>query len=223
MNPTTAILLFSRTAAAEAQSKGFGGMASGNIRVATSLITRTTVTLERTGLPVFRSDESSQRGNSFGERLTNAMAEVYDRGYERILVVGNDCPSVRTRHLRAAAQLLESGKNVLGPNRRGGIWLLGLQRKDFCAARLTGLSWQSEEIYAELAAWLPETERLSSLADVNALTDLRREWTHWRSLLAELADLLFAPTVAFVTAIFCPVTTGPIHTGRGPPAVASFC
>lgn len=219
-NRGTAILLFSRTATAEAQSKGFGLGVVGNERLADRLISRTEQTLAKVGLPVFRSSEASQKGNGFGQRLANSMAEVYALGYERLLVVGNDCPFLRTSHLRAAAQLLAQGKNVLGPDRRGGIWLLGLQRKAFDAQALADLSWQSDSVYTELVNLLPIVNDLARLGDVNKVIELRAQWYLLRQWFADLAALVFAvPQIASLGFKGLDFQVDLRQAGRAPPSL----
>lgn len=190
---STAILLFGRSAAAESRAKAFGR----GTRVAEAMLRRTEKVVRGTGLPVIRSTEKEQRGNSFGERLANAMADVYDRGFARVIVVGSDCASIQTSHLRAAAQQLAAGKNVLGPDHRGGAWLIGLQREHFNAQQLANLRWETESVFTELVALMPAVTCLRKLADVNSLGDLRKRWTLLRSQLGELYDLIFSPQPAF--------------------------
>lgn len=192
----TAILLFSRTASAEAERKSFGG-GPADRRVADALISRTEETLARTGLKVFRSDEVSQRGATFGERLTNAMAEVFSQGIERLLVVGNDCPQITAQHLRSAAQKLAAGENVIGPDRRGGVWLIGLLRENFDAAALAALPWETDRLFAELDAALPAHATAGSLNDLNSFEDLRGQWFLLRRQISELFDLLLLSEAAF--------------------------
>lgn len=215
---TTAILLFSRTASAEAKVKSFGAGQTGDDRIARRLIGRTEATLAKTGLPVFRSSEASQVEGTFGQRLAGAMARVYARGFERVLVVGNDCPSILPSHLRAAAQMLEQGKNVLGPDRRGGVWLIGLQRKDFSEAQLVNLHWETPELYAGISALLPDTIDFASLGDLNTLADLRQNWCYLRRQLAELFDLLLTSETAFGTPDLQPERVAITRRlGRAPP------
>ncbi|WP_020570754.1 TIGR04282 family arsenosugar biosynthesis glycosyltransferase [Neolewinella persica] len=215
---STAILLFSRTASAEAKVKSFGAGQRGNSRIARGLIERTKATLAKTGLPVFRSCETNQVEGNFGQRLTNAMAQVYAEGFERVLVVGNDCPSVLPSHLRAAAQMLEQGQNVLGPDRRGGVWLIGLQRTDFIAGELINLSWETPGLYADMTAMFPEAIDFASLGDLNSLEDLRQNWFYLRRQLAELFDLLLISEATFATPV---VQTERVavsrRLGRAPP------
>lgn len=218
LNSSTAILLFSRTASAEAKVKSFGAGRTGDDRIARGLIERTEATLAKTGLPVFRSCETSQVEGTFGERLTEAMSEVYDKGFERVLVVGNDCPSILPSHLRAAAQMLEQGQNVLGPDRRGGVWLIGLQRDDFSGSQLAGLSWETPELYADMTALFPAATDFASLSDLNSFEDLRQNWHFLRRQLAELFDLLLISETAFGTPDLQPEPVAVLRRlGRAPP------
>jgi glycosyltransferase A (GT-A) superfamily protein (DUF2064 family) len=150
--------------------------------------------------------------------LADAMAQVYAEGFERVLVVGNDCPSILPSHLRAAAQMLERGQNVLGPDRRGGVWLIGLQRKYFSADQLVNLSWETPELYADMAALLPEAIDFASLGDLNSFEDLRQNWHFLRHQLAELFDLLLISEAAFGTSAFQPEPAAVLRRlGRAPP------
>ncbi|MEM6769656.1 MAG: DUF2064 domain-containing protein [Bacteroidota bacterium] len=214
MNSSTAILLFGRSAAAESRAKAFGR----GTRVAEALLRRTERIVRRAGLPVYRSTEADQRGRSFGERLANALADVYARGYARVIVVGSDCSSIQTSHLRAAAQQLANGNNVLGPDQRGGAWLIGLHRDDFDAEQLAGLSWETEALFDQLTELLPRTTCLRALADVNSLGDLRRLWTIVRRYFGQLFTVIFTLLPAFAVAevAFARAVVARL-AGRGPP------
>lgn len=218
LTSSTAILLFSRSAAAEAREKRFGTDLAGSERIARQLISRTEATLARTRLPVFRSDETSQVGETFGQRLAGAIGRVYAAGYERVLVVGNDCPSILPSHLRAAAQLLTQGKNVLGPDRRGGAWLIGLQRRDFDAKRFATLRWETAHLHEDLAASFPAFTALTRLGDLNTLENLRQNWHYLRMRLAGLADLLQGIRAAFAAPVLLPEPAViSRRLGRAPP------
>jgi 2-phospho-L-lactate guanylyltransferase (CobY/MobA/RfbA family) len=221
LQATTAILLFSRSAREEARAKSFGAGQAGDQRMAEAMIRRTERTLHRSGLPVLRSDETNQRGTSFGERLGNAITDAFATGIEHLIVVGNDCPDLTTRHLRAAAQKLATGQNILGPDHRGGAWLLGLQRQDFDLDRFTALSWESDHLFEELQRLLPNVARLTQLVDLNALADLRRQWWRLKKVLSPLATLLFradAPRALGCIWAFAPKTQANLL--RGPPRLA---
>ena len=215
VDATTAILLFSRTAAAEARAKAFGPRGQ---RVAAALLGRTERTLARTGLPVYRSSEQQQRGTDFGSKLTAAVGEVLANGYRNVIIVGNDCPTLSVGGIRQALEALEAGRSVIGPDVRGGVWLLGLRAEDFRAKQLTALPWQTAALAQALETTLPDPIRLTVRRDYNRLGELRAQAFHLRPRLPELLVLLAIPSIP---------TTPPIHypscvahnalTLRGPP------
>lgn len=124
----TAILLFARTAEAEARHKSVGGNrgASANYRLLKTLVHHATDVAEQSGLPVFHISELEQRGHSFGARLYHAFEQVYAQGFERVIAIGSDCAHLTPTMLSNAAQQLSKRSMVLGPARDGGVYLMGL-------------------------------------------------------------------------------------------------
>src|SRR3954463_8606445 len=47
-----------------------------------------------TRLPFSGATVHAQRGQSFGERLSNAFDELAQRGYDQIVIIGRDCPEL---------------------------------------------------------------------------------------------------------------------------------
>ena len=182
MKPTTAILLFSRSAAAEARVKGYG------VRVAEALLSRTQRTLRRSGLPLYRSTEIDQGGGTFGEKLSRAVTEVFARGHREVIVVSSDCPRLTVGAIRRGTELLASGSNVVGPDGRGGAYLIGLRSEDFCASAFASLGWQTPNLASELAD-LVDSTLLGRRLDVNVLADLVSGWRYFKSLFQALACL----------------------------------
>lgn len=171
MKQSTAILLFSRTASAEAQN---GQNPEGIDRelLANKLIRKAEKLARQSGFPLFRSDEQSQRSSSFGENLSAAISEVFAAGYGQVLVMGNDCPQLRLSDLRKCEQKLSAGQTVLGPDFRGGAYLLGLRHEDFNREQFAALSWQSASLWSDLQALFPAAYQLRRLRDVNKGEDL---------------------------------------------------
>lgn len=75
-----------------------------------------------------------QRGESFGQKLSSAMAQAFALGFEEIVCVGNDCLELAAVDLQAAFAQLAASPLVLGAARDGGVYLIGMQR---CAAAQT--------------------------------------------------------------------------------------
>ncbi|MEM7575305.1 MAG: DUF2064 domain-containing protein [Bacteroidota bacterium] len=171
MKQPTAILLFSRTATAEAE-QGLNLKGLDAQLVANKLIRKAEKLARQSGLPLFRSDEQSQLSSSFGENLSTAISQVFAAGFSQVLVMGNDCPQLRLSDLRKCEQKLSAGQTVLGPDFRGGAYLLGLRREDFDHERFAALSWQSASLWSDLQALFPAAYQLRRLRDVNKGEDL---------------------------------------------------
>ncbi|MDZ7682817.1 MAG: DUF2064 domain-containing protein [Fodinibius sp.] len=144
----TAILFFSRSAHAESGYKQFVTDRQKNSCIAHSLIRHTLRQAEQTGLPVFHIDEQQQQGTTFGARFTNAFAQIFARGYDYVISIGNDIPELQSHHITKAARQLTSGQTdaVLGPDADGGTWLMGYSRAAFSADTFRKLPWQSSRL-----------------------------------------------------------------------------
>jgi rSAM/selenodomain-associated transferase 1 len=84
----------------------------------------------RGGLADDRLFRVEQVGESFGERLRNAVAVAFADGHERVLVVGTDTPELDASRIRRAFTSLEEHGSVIGFSVDGGFYLLGLSRFD---------------------------------------------------------------------------------------------
>ncbi len=155
---TTAILLFTRSPEEEARHKTFvshEGRAV-NAGVAGRLIEHTHRIAERTELDVFLYSSRQQRGATFGERLAHAFDDLYALGYDRVIAIGNDTPTLTVEDLRQAAAELDRKEAVLGPTLDGGAYLIGLRASAFTAASFAALPWETNRLLASLNAHLIE-------------------------------------------------------------------
>lgn len=106
--------------------------------------------VSRTGLPYFHYTEKEQEGSSFGERFTNAIEAIFNKGYGQIITIGNDSPQIKTSHIQRAAMLLANNKSVIGPSADGGFYLMGLHRDNFNATKFKDLPWQTSRLASQL-------------------------------------------------------------------------
>lgn len=68
-----------------------------------------------------------QKGNSLGERMRRAFRETFAEGYERVVIVGTDHPTLPTAFLeKAFADLRTPDSICIGPSDDGGYYLLGM-------------------------------------------------------------------------------------------------
>lgn len=174
---STAILLFSHRPAREWSNKQFvPGDYATSTQVARTLHTHTVQTVRQSGYPVIEVDGSKQRGNTFGARLANAFADAFAAGYDRVIAVGGDCPTLHEVNWNAVSTRLGTGQPVIGPTPGGGTYLIGLHRSHFNAQAFASLPWKSPQIEVALRSYLHETAaapvRLAPRRDINTVRDL---------------------------------------------------
>ncbi|WP_166967185.1 TIGR04282 family arsenosugar biosynthesis glycosyltransferase [Yeosuana marina] len=74
---------------------------------------------------VFR--KKLQYGYDLGARMENAFSELFQLGYEKIIIIGSDLLDLTTEHIHDAFQLLNTNDFVVGPAKDGGYYLLGMK------------------------------------------------------------------------------------------------
>lgn len=151
----TAILIFTRTEEQEAFAKTFvqGVGKTANAAIARQLIRHAIATAKKTGLPVFVSTGSDQMGNTFGERFAHAIEGVFAEGYENVVAIGNDCPTLTPGLLLDAARRLQTNPLVLGPAADGGVYLLGVSKNAYDCPAFISLPWQTSRLQTGLSAY----------------------------------------------------------------------
>ena len=105
-NHNAAILLFSRTATAEAAAKPLAMGKRSAESVADFMVNHIKKLTAKTKLPVFFFSEKQQRGDTFGERFANAFEDVFALGYQNVIAIGNDCLTVSTADILSGTELL---------------------------------------------------------------------------------------------------------------------
>lgn len=158
----------------------------------------------RTGLPYFHYSEKEQEGDSFGERFTNAIQAIFNRGFRQIITIGNDSPQLKTSHIQRAAMLLAQNKSVIGPSTDGGFYLMGLHRKNFNLEKFKGLPWQTSKLASRLKREFLNTpfefvhlERLVDIDNSQDLTLLSKFTNQLTYCIKKIVLSLIATTVSF--------------------------
>jgi glycosyltransferase A (GT-A) superfamily protein (DUF2064 family) len=168
-NKDIALIFFSRTSVDEAKYKSWFNGKTKNHHAASLLINKAECSIQKSGIPVYHFHEQNQKGDTFGERIANAYQEVFDMGYEQVISVGNDCPDLEHINWKQISINLSKGKSVLGPDARGGAYLIGIQRKYFDKSKFETLSWQKNILYQELSLLC---EQCTDLVELNQYRDI---------------------------------------------------
>jgi uncharacterized protein len=69
-----------------------------------------------------------QRGKELGERMAEALREVFSRGNGAAVIIGSDSPDLPRAFIEDAFGRLEQGEKgaVIGPSEDGGYYLIGM-------------------------------------------------------------------------------------------------
>jgi len=170
---TTAVLVFALSSREELRRKK---IVKGE-KLFDALTQYTLQTVKKTGLPIFHITEDQQSGSSFGERFTNAIQDVFERGFENIITIGNDSPHLSKSHIATALSNLEDKKSVIGPSADGGFYLMGLHRSDFVKSDFKKLPWQTSQLKEEILSLLSDSKKevtmLPTLFDIDTIWDAK--------------------------------------------------
>lgn len=190
---TPALLLFSRSAKAEARHKRLAAKAINQDMLA-SLIQHARREAISSGLPYFQHTEQEQVGHTFGQKLTHSIQSIFNDGQESLIVMGNDCPNLSAAQLQNIARDLQRHDMVLGPAHNGGLYFIALRKNAFNSSAFQALPWQKSNLqkaaqqYAILLGlevkWYPGSRDLNNESDVRVFTQkyrhhhLSRLWSH---------------------------------------------
>ncbi|MBA4301579.1 MAG: hypothetical protein C0433_15975 [Cyclobacterium sp.] len=126
-----------------------------------------------------------QSGTNLGERMKNAFAHLFAKGYSSVAIIGTDCPDLTGRDLNSAFLALSQSDLVVGPAKDGGYYLLGMSK--FIPEIFNNIPWSTSRVL-ELTLNLAEKlnldyEFLQILSDIDNLEDwnqfnTRKQITH---------------------------------------------
>jgi uncharacterized protein len=119
-----------------------------------------------------------QQGCDLGARMADCFAQLFARGYTRVLLTGSDLPTLPAEIFHQALALLNTPETdvVLGPSEDGGYYLIGL--RTLYPAVFDDMIWSTPQVFADTVR---RAERLGlSVAllprwyDIDAPADLIR-------------------------------------------------
>ncbi|MFN3426302.1 MAG: TIGR04282 family arsenosugar biosynthesis glycosyltransferase [Candidatus Thermochlorobacter sp.] len=119
-----------------------------------------------------------QQGTDLGERMHNAFQELFQDGFQRVVIIGTDSPDLPLNYITAAFDSLHYSPHALciGPAADGGYYLLGMNH--FFPEVFQSIPYSSSETYrATLHQIIPLSVRLFTLRrwyDIDTLDDLLR-------------------------------------------------
>ena len=104
-----------------------------------------------------------QTGGNLGEKMNNAMREIFYTGYNRVVLIGSDIPSVRHENIERAFDSLNHSDVVIGPSEDGGYWLIGM--KKFIPDSFNISKWGNSSVLNSTIKKLNDSGTIYNLAD----------------------------------------------------------
>ncbi|APZ46245.1 hypothetical protein BW723_08020 [Polaribacter reichenbachii] len=191
MNNKTAILIFANSANKEVERKSFLSK-----EVFAKLNAQTLKTVQKSGLDYFHFSEKNQVGATFGERFTNAIETVFNKGYKNVITIGNDTPHLKTKHLVETANQFLKKELVLGPSKDGGFYLMGISKKQFQKEAFLKLPWQTNRLQSSIVQIATNQKNkisfLEVLNDLDAKEDILKIVNSLKSISLSILKLLIA-------------------------------
>lgn len=89
----------------------------------------------------------SQKGDTLGERLSNAFEVTFRKGASRVIAIGSDSPTIDKKLIIKTFKKLESKECVIGPALDGGYYLIGLSRLH--REIFKDINWSTKDVFKE--------------------------------------------------------------------------
>ncbi len=93
-----------------------------------------------------------QTGTNLGERLTSATQWASENGYEKILIVGSDSPTLPLEYILQAVVGLDSRDIVIGPSVDGGYYLIGFSIEnlnEIVPSIFQEIAWSTPQVFQQ--------------------------------------------------------------------------
>ena len=121
--------------------------------------------------------KSLQEGHDLGERMYNAIQLGFEKGYEKVCLIGTDIPALDSNIIAGAFRQLQKKRAVIGPALDGGYYLIGFSHLSTGIKNIfSNKAWSTDTVYRETIRSF-EIEKftyavLPTLADLDVESDL---------------------------------------------------
>ncbi len=86
-----------------------------------------------------------QKGKDLSQRMREAFREIKGRGFQKILIIGSDLPTLPSSHLQQAFRFLRQHEVVIGPSLDGGYYLIGISHQ--IPPIFDDIPWSTERVF----------------------------------------------------------------------------
>ena len=87
-----------------------------------------------------------QASGDLGAKMTSAFHDAFERGKQRIVIIGIDCPDINSVILNQAFNSLKDNQLVLGGAEDGGYYLIGLSK--LVPELFLNINWGTDSVFS---------------------------------------------------------------------------
>jgi rSAM/selenodomain-associated transferase 1 len=128
-----------------------------------------------------------QKGKDLGDKMKNSFKILFNKGYEKIIIIGTDCPDISPEILINSFKELSHNDITLGPSTDGGYYLLGMNM--YHPFIFENIVWSSEHVFRSTVKKISDNRLslylLPELIDIDTEVDVRR----WLSLTGQKNEM----------------------------------
>lgn len=175
----TAVLLFSLSSHEEAKRKPIFGddNVAINRKLWSTLKKHCIKCAELAGLAIIV--DSTQEGNSFGQKLAFSVENCFELGYNNLIIIAVDNPSLSAKTLKESAKILQTKDWVIEPAEDGGINLIGIKKENFQFDNFSLLPWQKDNLVAEFVGQTRSAKQSLSILESQQDFDSKEDLHKW--------------------------------------------
>lgn len=120
-------------------------------------------------------EKKRQKGADLGKRMQHAFETAFEKGYQKVLIIGSDLFDLKSIHITTAFEALENHDLTIGPSLDGGYYLLGM--KELYPAVFKNKKWGTDTILENTLKDLQQqnVKLLEALNDIDTFEDLQQQ------------------------------------------------
>ncbi|NOZ61366.1 MAG: glycosyltransferase [Calditrichaeota bacterium] len=120
----------------------------------------------------------AQQGDDLGEKMHNAIKQILKKGFEKVVLIGSDIPTIDLTTIIRAFSVLENSDVTLGPSLDGGYYLIGMKKPR--KVLFENIIWSTDKVLRQTIARIQQNElSLSQIEvknDIDTYDDLVQLW-----------------------------------------------
>ena len=119
-------------------------------------------------------ERQEQQGDDLGKRMQNAFEYLFNKNYEKIVIIGSDCLELTASIIEQGFSELCNADVVIGPARDGGYYLLGLKRN--CPSLFQNIEWSTNGVLEQTIITCHENNLNYSMLELLSDIDEAEDW-----------------------------------------------